>query len=71
MSHGLAFRLKENFFALHSPNCMMALELITEFDPFLSEHIKIHAKKGSGTTSYLLSLACEEFIDIVENRVVW
>ncbi|KAL7303989.1 hypothetical protein TKK_0003644 [Trichogramma kaykai] len=40
-SRGLAFRgSNENFGSVHNGNYLMALELIAEFDPLLSEHIE-------------------------------
>ncbi|XP_050063060.1 uncharacterized protein LOC126552404 [Aphis gossypii] len=43
-------------------NYLGILELIAEYDPFLSAHIKKHANKGSGHTNYLSSTICEELV---------
>lgn len=49
---------------------MMSLELIAEFDPFLSEHIAKHGNPGSGRTSYLSSTIYEEFVTLLASKVV-
>lgn len=55
-SRGLPFTGdNEVFGSTHSGNFMMCLELIAEYDPFLSEHIARHGNPGSGFTSYLSS----------------
>lgn len=46
------------------------LELLAEFDPFLAEHIKKYGNPGKGNTSYLSSTICEEFIQILANKVL-
>ena len=48
----------------------MAQELIAEFDPFLAKHIEIYGNKRKGNTSYLSFQTCEEFISIMEERMV-
>jgi len=53
-SRGLPFRGQEEIF--RSPknvNYMMLLEFLSEFDPFLVQHISKYGNSGSGTTSYL------------------
>lgn len=67
-SHGLAFRGKnEKFGDNHNGNFMMCLELIAEFNPFLSTHI---ATPGKGKTSYLSSTTCNEFISMIAAKVM-
>lgn len=39
-------------------NHLGILELVAEFDPFLSAHIRDHANKKSGHTNYLSSTIC-------------
>ena len=46
------------------------LELLTKFDPFLSEQIDIHGKKGKSHTSYLSKDECEEFISLIGTRIL-
>ncbi|XP_067122570.1 zinc finger protein 271-like [Centruroides vittatus] len=42
-----------------------ALEYLSEFDPFLREHMKKYANCGTGTINYLSSTICDEFISII------
>lgn len=46
------------------------LELISEYDPFLAQHISKYGNKGSGHTSYLSSQTCNEFIEIMGSCVL-
>lgn len=46
------------------------LELISEYDPFLAQHIKKYGSKGSGHVSYLSANTCNEFIDVMGNIVL-
>ncbi|XP_071970354.1 zinc finger protein 862-like [Engystomops pustulosus] len=67
---GLAFRGENEL--LNSPrngNFMGIMELIAEFDPFLSSHLKGHAQKGRGKTNYLSSTIVEEIIKLMGQRV--
>lgn len=67
---GLAFRGKnEQFGSNKNGNFMMYLELISEFDPFLSNHIATSENPGQGKTSYLSSTICEEFISLIAKKV--
>ena len=50
-------------------NYLGILELIAKFDPFLAQHINRNANQGRGHTSYLSKTICEEFIDLMANRV--
>jgi len=69
-SRGLSFRGKiEKFGSVKNGNFMMALELISEFDPFLANHIAKYGNPGSGQTSYLSSTICEEFISLIGTKV--
>jgi len=68
---GLAFRGDDEI--IGSPrngNYLGILELVAEFDPFLSAHIKDHANKKSGHTNYLSSTICEELIDLMAKEVL-
>lgn len=54
-SRGLPFRgSSDKFGSPHNGNYMMALELIAEFDPFLSSHIEKFGNVGKG--KYIISL---------------
>lgn len=69
-SRGLPFRGQEEIFG--SPkngNYMMLLELLSEFDPFLAQHISKYGNSGSGTTSYLSSTICDEIIVLMAKKV--
>jgi hypothetical protein len=51
-------------------NYLGILELIAQFDHFLSTHIKEHGNKGSGHVNYLSSTICEEIIEIMGDEVL-
>ncbi|GFQ92730.1 zinc finger MYM-type protein 1 [Trichonephila clavata] len=46
------------------------LGLITEFDSFLFQHMTKYGNKGKGSTSYLSSDICSEFIDVIGKRAL-
>ena len=50
-------------------NYLGILELLAKFDPFLAQHVNHNANKGRGHTSYLSKTICEEFVDLMANRV--
>lgn len=71
-SRGLAFRGDDEVFgSQHNGNFMMCLELIAEYDPFLSAHIARYGNTGSGRTSYLSSVVCNNIIKIMGEKVVF
>jgi len=51
-------------------NYLGILELIGQFDPFLSQHIHYHANRGRGHTSYLSKAICEELIAMMGKQVL-
>ena len=66
---GLAFRGNDELFGSpHNGNYLGILELISQFDPFLAEHIKTYGQRGRGSVSYLSSTICEEFIDMMGEK---
>lgn len=68
---GLAFRGdNEIICSPRNGNYLGILELVAEFDPFLSAHIRDHANKKSGHTNYLSSTICEELIDLMAKEVL-
>lgn len=68
---GLPFRgSDETFGSPQNGNYLGLLELLAEFDPFLSEHINTHGNKGKGNTSYLSKDVCEEFINLIGTRML-
>ena len=67
---GFAFRSSDEL--VGSPrngNYLGILELLAKFGPFLAQHISRNANKGRGHTSYLSDTICEEFIELMGNRV--
>lgn len=67
---GLSFRgSDETFGSPHNGNYLGILELLSQFDPFLAEHMKKYGNKGRGSTSYLSNTICEEFIALMGQRV--
>ncbi|XP_065672030.1 zinc finger MYM-type protein 1-like [Hydra vulgaris] len=46
------------------------LELLTQFDPVLKQHIHTFANKGKGNVNYLSKTICEELIDIMSQMVL-
>ena len=70
-SRGLAFRGDtEVFNSQQNGNYLGILELIAEYDPFLSSHIAKYGNQGRGKASYLSSTICEEVIEIMGNEVL-
>jgi hypothetical protein len=68
--HSLPFRgSNETIGSPRNGNYLGTLELLAMFDPFLGEHIKRNANKGRGHTSYLSKTICDEFVDLLTNRV--
>lgn len=69
-SRGLPFRGSNEIFGSNrNGNYLGMLELISEFDPFLREHIKKFGNSGRGKTSFLSSTICEELIEIMGKKV--
>jgi len=66
----LAFRgSTEEFGRKDNGNYLGTLELLAKFDPFLANHIEKFGNKGRGNVSYLSSTICEEFINILAEKV--
>jgi len=69
-SRGLPLRGHDDKFgSTHSGNFIMSLELIAEFDAFLSSHITKYANIGKGSTSYLSFATFEQFVNIMAKKV--
>ena len=60
----------EVFGSSQNGNYMGRLELIGQFDPFISNHIKQFGNKGKGRASYLSSTICEEFIKLICDKLL-
>lgn len=70
-SRGLAFRGDTELLgSQHNGNYLGILELIAEYDPFLSSHLAKYGNEGRGKPSYLSSTICEEVIEIMGNKVL-
>ncbi|GFT30196.1 transposable element Tcb2 transposase [Trichonephila clavipes] len=68
-SRGIAFRGDvEHIGSQHNVNYLGILELIVEYDPFLSSHMTRYGNKGQGKPSYLSSEICEEIIKMMRNK---
>lgn len=68
---GLAFRGNTDTFSnLYNGNYLGCLELLAEYDPFLSEHIKTHGNTGKRNVSYLSSTIGDEFIEILSKSLL-
>lgn len=66
----LAFRgTHERIGEKHNGNYLGLLELISEYDPFLKDHINKTANLGKGKPSYLSKDILNELLNILSNRV--
>lgn len=69
-SRGLAFRGDtELLCSTRNGYYMGILELIAEYDPFISSHLAKYGNQGRGKPSYLSSTICEEVIQIMGDKV--
>ena len=65
-THGLAFRgSEEKIGSKTNRNFLGITELISQYDPFLAEHLVKYRNFGSGKTSYLLKTIYEELIHLM------
>uniref|UniRef100_A0A8C5G7Z5 TTF-type domain-containing protein n=1 Tax=Gouania willdenowi TaxID=441366 RepID=A0A8C5G7Z5_GOUWI len=70
-SRGLPFRGDDELVGSpHNGNFLGCIELISRFDPLLSEHLARYGNKGRGHTSYLSSTVCDEFIQLMAKKVL-
>ncbi|CAH2301618.1 Hypothetical predicted protein [Pelobates cultripes] len=68
---GLAFRGDDQTIGSpHNGNYLGILELLSEYDAFLAQHIQTKANKGKGCTSYLSANVCEELIQITGDKIL-
>lgn len=70
-SRGLSFRGDNEI--LESPNngnYLGRVELLSEFDPFIADHLKKFGNPGKGNISYLSANICNEFIDVMGKQVL-
>ena len=70
VTRGLALRgSNEVFGSGHNGNYLGCLELLSEYDPFLAQHIEKYGNRGRGNPSYLSSTICEEFVLLMAEEV--
>ena len=70
-SRGLSFRGDNEILgSQHNGNYLGSLELISKFDPFLSEHLKRYRNTGKGNPSCLSATICDEFVPLMGNKTV-
>ena len=68
---GLSFRGDNQIIgSSRNGNFLGILELLSQFDPFLAEHMRKYGNMRKGTTSYLSTTVCEELITVVGQRVL-
>ena len=70
-SRGLPFRGENHISgSAKNSNYLGILELLSEFDPFLEEHLKQYGNHGKGNPSCLSANICEEFIELMRQQVL-
>ncbi len=70
VSRGLPLRSDEEKICLkNNGNFLTLLEFLSKFDPFTKKHIKNHAQKGSGSTTYLSKTIYEELVEFMTKKV--
>ncbi|KAI6647158.1 Zinc finger MYM-type protein 1-like [Oopsacas minuta] len=70
-TRGLALRgQNEQINSEQNGNYLGILGLISEFDPFLSNHLAKYSNIGKGRASYLSSTICEEVIQIMGEKLL-
>ena len=67
---GHPFRGHTEFFEQkYNGNYLGLLEVLSQFVPFLAEHIRRYGNKGRGQVLYISSTICEEFVKLLSDRV--
>lgn len=70
-SRGLPFRGHDQIFGSNTNgNYNTCLEMISEYDPFLQEHIMKYGHVGTGNVFYRSNTTCEEFIKLLAEAVL-
>ena len=64
-----SYTSKTKYVQKYNGNYLGLLELFSQFDPFLAEHIRRYGNKGRGQVSYFSSTICEEFVKLLSDRV--
>ena len=56
--------------SVHNGNYLGTLELLSQFDSFLKEHMRKFSKSGKGSLSYLSANIFEKFIALLGKKVL-
>jgi hypothetical protein len=56
--------------SVRNGNHLGIMKLLSQFDPFLCEHIKKYGTAGKGITSYFSVTICEEFRELMGSKVL-
>ena len=68
---GLALRGDNDVIgSVRNGNYQGILELLSEYDDFLKQHLQKHASGGSGHTNYLSSTICKELVQQMGEKVM-
>ena len=67
---GIRDRILAHHFKKHNGNFLGCLELISCFDPLLWQRLAKHGNQGRGHTNYLSSTVCDEFIQLMAEKVL-
>ena len=51
-------------------NYLGLLEFLSEYDPFLAQHLQTYGNKGKVATSYLSANICEQFVELLATSVL-
>lgn len=69
-SRGLAFRGEDEIIgSSNNGNFLGILELLSQFDPFLKQHLETRGNPGRGNVSYLSSTICDELISLLADNI--
>ena len=69
-SRGFDFRGdNEKICSPNNGNFLVVLEVISQFDPFLAQHLTQFVNPGKGNVSYMSSTICEEFVSLLAKEV--
>jgi hypothetical protein len=66
----LAFRVHdESVNSERKGNFLSCIDYLSEFDPFLKRHQEMYNNCGQGKTNYLPHHICDEFVNLIEDKV--
>lgn len=64
------FGQNETIGSVNNGNFLGCMEMLSEFDPFIAQHLEKHGNPGSGRTSYLSSTIISEFVELMGKKVL-